>query len=277
MYSPRALWGADLVGAVQREPVGRSLFNAIAFAVAASVFGLFGLPTVFGSLPDRESGLMWLALALVTCACLLVPLRPIVSALASQLNGLPGTRGAPAYTGGRTSLEIGRLLVAAAYLVLFQAVSRRPLTAVFGASVDPFLVEASFTIVALLLLLALLAWVYAAARPLLERMAWAALDSALATSGGSERPEGRDALAETTVVASRPVASEAYIATVLTPRPAGDEAELATVVAPQGTVSETETATALSPGPPAGEAETELVRHTPPDRSLDADSTRVRP
>ena len=214
----------------QPEPVGRSLLNATAVFLAAGLFGLFGLPAVFGTAPERDLALLWLALAFADCVCLLPPIRPIVSALAAQLKRLPGMRGAQPTGDIRTSRELARLLAAAGYLVLFQAVLRHPLVAVFGAGVDPFLVEASFTILALLALLALLGWVYAVARPLLEGMAWLALDSALATTE-----------------------------TVISPEPHPTEAEIATVVSPHPSVNDERTEVAPTDVAPTEVARTEIA------------------
>jgi hypothetical protein len=92
------------------------------------------------------------------------------------------------------------LLVATTYLVLLQAIVRHPLVAVLGDNAEPFLVEAVFAIVALMVLLVLLAWTYRAAKPLIEGMAWVALDAAFATSRSEEAAQAADTIG----VAARP-------------------------------------------------------------------------
>lgn len=252
----------QLVEDTQVRAVGRSPLNPIALVLASGLFGLFGLPAVFGALPAREPGLLWLALAIADCVCLLPAIRPILSGLAAQLNRLPGMRGGHATWSGRTSLEVARLLAVAGYLVLLQAILRHPLVAVFGASVDPFLVEASFTIVALLAVLALLVWVYAAGRPLLEGIAWAALDSVLATSGTAQAPESAQTVAAPTVAAPR----RAENATVVSPQSAASHADIPTEVSPPSDASEAEIATVIAAPPAASEAEPTVVLQ-PPGRS----------
>jgi hypothetical protein len=198
---------------------GGSIATGIAVVVAASVFGLL-LPLAFGSSDSPALALLWLALALGACLCLLLSMRPIARAVAIHLG-----HGAPAESSlwnDRTAAEIARLLVAAGYVVLLQAILRHPLVAVFGASADPFLVEAAIGGLALLAVLGLLSWIYTVARPLLERVARATLDAALVTAPSAE--------------ASATGATEAIpsAATILSPRtPADEDAESATVLSPR--------------------------------------------
>ncbi len=169
--------------------VGRSVVNGIAILVLLSLFGPFALPVVFGVLPERTPALIWLGLAIAICVCLLLPARPLASSLAAQVRRLPGMRPEGETWTGRTGVDIARLLVAAGYVVLFQAIVRRPLVAVFGAEAEPFVVEAAFGTAALLILLALLAWLYGALKPLLEGVALAALDAVFATTSSKSGTE----------------------------------------------------------------------------------------
>lgn len=77
-------------------------------------------------------------------------------------------------------------MIAAAYLVLIESILRHPLVAVVGAESEPFLIEAVVAVIALLLLFVLLGWIYRAARPIIEELAWQTLDAALATSSSEE-------------------------------------------------------------------------------------------
>jgi hypothetical protein len=159
----------------------RSVVNGIAIVVAAGLVGLVGLPLVFGRLPEFDLALVWLAVAVVDCGLLLLPTRTLASALADLLGRLPG-RGRQSASAQLATTEIARVLVATISLVLVQAIVRHPLVAVLGANAEPFLVEAVFAIVAVLALFSLLCWLYRAARPFIEGVAWVALDAAFATS-----------------------------------------------------------------------------------------------
>ena len=81
-------------------------------------------------------------------------------------------------------------MLAIGYLVLVQAIVRRPLVAVSGPGIEPFLVEAVLGGVALLALLVMLALLHQVARPLVEGVAWLGLDSLLATSGSDSPAHG---------------------------------------------------------------------------------------
>jgi len=164
----------------------RPAVNGAGVAVAAIAIGLFGLPLAFGRLPEPAQALVWLAVAVVDCVCLLLPTRAFESAIAQLIARLPGRGQRSASSNHQTTREIARLMVAAAYLVLVQAILRHPLVAVLGTDAEPFLVEALVGIFALLVLLMLLGWIYRAARPLLEGLAWVALDATFATSVSEE-------------------------------------------------------------------------------------------
>lgn len=164
------------------ERRGRSLWNAIVITAAGSFIGLVGLQLLFGALPARDLALLWLGLALLVSAGLLAPTRPLASMLAQALSRLPGQGRQTSALARTTTRETAWLIVAAAYLVLVQAILRHPLVAVFGQSAAPFLVEATFAIFALLVLLVLLGWMYRAARPLVEDAAREALDATFVTA-----------------------------------------------------------------------------------------------
>jgi hypothetical protein len=237
---------------MQQAGVGRSVVNGSAVVLALSLFGLFALPVVFGGLPERTPALIWLGLAIAVCACLLLPARPLASSLAAQVRRLPGMRPEAETWTGRTGVDIARLLVAAGYVVLFQAILRRPLVAVFGAEAEPFVVEAAFGTAALLILLALLAWLYGALKPLLEGVALAALDALFATSNSKSAPEPSGSVRpDLAVTAAAPRAD--------TTIPASDAAPAATVTSPRLRTNY---------------ATTEAGQTTPQDSA--ADTTQVR-
>ena len=175
---------------------------------------------------------------------------------------------------GRTGVDIARLLVAAGYVVLFQAIVRRPLVAVFGTEAEPFVVEAAIGAAALLILLAVLAWLYQALKPLLEGVALGALDALFATSNSKPDPGAtssvRSATAATetarSVGASDAATGEAPVTEVApAPNPAATRArtsQASTQVAP--------TATVTSARLRESEAATEVAQDS------SADATQVR-
>jgi hypothetical protein len=167
--------------------------------VAGSLFGLFGLPVVFADMPDRASALTWLGISVLVCLGLLWPAPLLARSLANQLDRLPGKH-EPWHD--RLAVEVARLLLAAALLVVFQAVVRRPLVAAFGADVEPFVVEASLGALALLALLALAGGAYAVGRPLLERTMLVGLDALFATTHESRPSEPQRTVANPTVAAA---------------------------------------------------------------------------
>jgi hypothetical protein len=176
------------------QAMERSAQAAVAVIVSAAVVGLVGLPFIFGSVPDATQSVVWLALAVLVCACLLLPTRVITKLLTQLLADLPERRGLKSEWTRHAATEVARLIVAAGYLLLLQAILRHPVVAVFGASAEPFVIEAAIAIFALLLLLVLLASIYRAARPLLEGLAWAGLDSLFATSSSEEAIKAADTI-----------------------------------------------------------------------------------
>jgi hypothetical protein len=160
----------------------RPLVYSAALALGASLSGLSALPAIIGRSPGRVEAGLWLGGVVVACVCLIAATRPLSAALATGLARLPG-RGGHRVANAHLPQQIARLAIAAAYLLVAQAMLRRPLVALLGLDGDPFVVEAVFAAVAALLLLVLLGWLYRVARPIVEALAWFALDSTLATSG----------------------------------------------------------------------------------------------
>src|ERR1043165_7981554 len=124
-------------GQLPMQTPQRSLSTDIAVAVLSAVAGLAVLPLIFGSSTDPVAEVAWLALAAITCLCLLLPTRSLSQALAGALVSTPERRGLQA-TSSRTVTELSRLLVAAGYLLLLQAILRHPVVAVFVTSAEPF-------------------------------------------------------------------------------------------------------------------------------------------
>jgi hypothetical protein len=169
----------------------RSVVQALGHAGVACAVGLVGLPLAFGG-PLEVGSLrawVWLALAAAIGAWLLVPAPVLIDALARVLARLPSQH-VQVQPRSRPSAEAASLLLAAAYMVVLQAVARPAVVNVFGPSAEPFVVEAVLGATALLLLLALLAWLHQTARPLVEGLAGAGLDVVLATSGSEQARAG---------------------------------------------------------------------------------------
>jgi hypothetical protein len=104
--------------------------------------------------------------------------------------------------------------------LLLQAILRHPAVAVFGTSAEPFVIEGAIAAFVFVVLLVLLGSIYRNSRPLLQGLAWTALDSLFATRRSEQAPEA----AET-------------IQPVLTPTVAPPPESNATVVAPSSSAT----------------------------------------
>ena len=159
--------------------VFRSHLAGLGHALAAALIGLVGLPLLRAT--DTGPAWVWLALATLASVWLLAPALTLTRGLERLLARTPVHSGHAAHASA-ARVEIARLLIAATYLVLLQAIMRRPLVLTFGAAAEPFVIEATFGVAALIALVILLGWIHRAARPLVEGLARLTLDSLLATS-----------------------------------------------------------------------------------------------
>src|SRR5262245_18142958 len=166
---------------MRRGTLARSILLAIGYGLIISVIGLVGLPALFGALQDLGAlrAWLWLGCAVAVCIWLLAPAAMLTLTLARVLERMPAQKSNP----GTLIFQVARLLTGALYLVILQAIIRRPLVASVGAEAEPFLVEAIFAVLALLTLLIILAWVHQTARPLVEQLARCEHDNTLPTSG----------------------------------------------------------------------------------------------
>lgn len=184
-----------------RVTVARSIVEGVIQAVVASTIGLVGLPFIFAR-PDLDASGAWLWLVLATASGVwLIALAPVFAGGLRQLLARVSTRTTRGTLEHQATAEFSRLLLAAAYVVLLQAILRRPLVAVIGVDAEPFVVEGCLAAVALLALLVLLGQIHRAGRPLIEGLASSTLDALLATTG-SEATHHADAPAPS--VASSP-------------------------------------------------------------------------
>lgn len=161
-----------------------SIRQAVGHLVVASAIGLLALPLIFSSSPDVGSpqAWLWLGASAVIGAWLFVPAPVVVRALARVLVRVPVSSRLQVPS-ERSRFQVSQRLVAIGYVVVLQAVVRRPLVGALGAAAEPLIVEAIFAVIALLVLLAMLALLHQVGRPLVEGLATFALDTILATSG----------------------------------------------------------------------------------------------
>jgi hypothetical protein len=129
---------------------------------------------------------LWLGVGVLVCMWLLLPSRVLAASLARVLGYMP-LRTEQASVRERVTADLGRLALTVVYVVVLQATLRGPLVATLGPNIEPFIVEASVAIVAFVALLILFGWAHRVSRPLVEGLAWVALDSLLATSGSEVR------------------------------------------------------------------------------------------
>jgi hypothetical protein len=127
---------------------------------------------------------VWLLVAVLVVGWLAALFPLLGRALDRRLSRLP----LPSTDASADLPLLARLALGAGYVVLIQAVLRRPLVLTLGPSFERFVVEASFAAVMLLLLFGLLVALHRAARSLVSGLAWLALDSAFATSGSPTTP-----------------------------------------------------------------------------------------
>lgn len=166
-----------------RVTVARSIVEGVIQAVVASTIGLVGLPFIFAR-PDLDASGAWLWLVLATASGVwLIALAPVFAGGLRQLLARVSTRTTRGTLEHQATVEVSRLLLAAAYVVLLQAILRRPLVAVIGVDAEPFVVEGCLAAVALLALLVLLGQIHRAGRPLIQGLASSTLDALLATTG----------------------------------------------------------------------------------------------
>jgi hypothetical protein len=159
----------------------RTVVQRLLLAIGAGLFGLVVLPSVFGGFSDPTQAVVWLGLAVTDGAILLAVALLLMGPLASLLLRLP-VNGLPLPVVHGAMQNVSRLVVAAVYLVLVQAILRRPLVGVFGSSADPFAIEAAVAITVMLIVSLVLVWLLSAARPFIEDVVRMMLDASLATA-----------------------------------------------------------------------------------------------
>lgn len=242
---------------------------ALAQLVVAGLLGLIVLPGLLDSGPStstiaagaiRPQEALWLAAALLVAIWLLSIATALVRTVAGLLAFLAVRQAAPPgrAAGNGAAMTLARWIVAAGYVVVVQAVLRRPLVAMLSALLEPSAVETTFAAFVLTLLLLVLYWLHRAARPLIEATAWSALDALVATSGSEAAGRSLFPEGEAAATAPKPIGAAAAprtvgAATIRAPAAAGDATLLAaTVPTPTGdaTLADDSTVPADRAAPP---------------------------
>jgi hypothetical protein len=178
---------------MQTAMSGGSFLVRIGQTLVACVFGLVGLPSLARSVdPGATNSWLWLALAGLVSVSLFVPASGFVAVLDRLLARAHVPGGYPLLA-RPARIEIARLILAGAYLVVIQAMLRRPVVATFGSAAEPFVIEATWGALALVALVVLMGWMHHAARPLVEGAARSTLDVLLATTGSDAATERAEA------------------------------------------------------------------------------------
>jgi len=260
--------------ATDTVPAKTSAAPALAQLVVAGLLGLIVLPGLLdsspsksaiaaGAIPPQEA--LWLAAALLVAVWLLPIATALVRTVAGLLAFLVVRQAAPPgrAAGNGAATTLARWIVAAGYVVVVQAVLRRPLVATLSALLEPSAVETTFAAFVLTLLLLVLYWLHRAARPLIEATAWSALDALVATSGSEAAGRSLFPEGEAAATAPKPIGAAAErtvgAATIRAPEAAGDPTLLAaTVPTPTGDATLADDSTvpadraAAPPAPTAG-------------------------
>ena len=184
----------------------------------ATLLGLVLLPTLLGPGLGAAQGTgstldplsaVWLVVAIALVVWLFVVVMRLTRFLEALLSQSPALRvhdSSQTPTGAKVHTRLlTNLALVIGYVLLSEAVLRRPLSAVLGVYVEPSLVDAVVATVALVLVLALLIWLYRTARPLIKATTWYVLDGVLATSGSDRVQrfyEADDTKAAVTAVAA---------------------------------------------------------------------------
>ncbi|MGI9148092.1 MAG: hypothetical protein ACR2IK_16320 [Chloroflexota bacterium] len=169
---------------MKRTTIAQSLLQAIGHMLLAAAVGLIALPLVFSGWSDVRGApaWLWLAASALVGAWLVLPGPVLARELARTLTRLPGQPPPP--VGARPStLSVSQRLLAVGYVVLVQAIMRRPLVLALGPTSEPLVVEAIFAIIALLVLLVVLALLHQVGKPLVEGLVAFGLDAIVATTG----------------------------------------------------------------------------------------------
>jgi hypothetical protein len=167
---------------VARDSVAVSLV----VAGACAAIGIVALPLVFAQpvlAAAPWSTPVWLAIAMLISIYLLAIVLPRLSRpLALELGSRVTTTAAgPTVTPSQTLL-VAQLVVLGALLVIVQAILRRPLALLVGGGErGSGSIEAAIAATVLALVLALLVWLYEAARPLMQSVTLRAIDAAIPT------------------------------------------------------------------------------------------------
>ncbi len=169
----------------QHSRVWDSAVAILTVTLVCAAVGVFGLPVLFAAPPAASvwETPAWLVAAILVALIVLVELPRLAPPLSKALLGQATTLGSavgPSVTPSQTLL-LARLALWGLALVITQAIVRRPVALLLGGQRDAPPVEAGVAAVALVLVLALLIWLYQTGRPVVQSMTLRAIDAAIPT------------------------------------------------------------------------------------------------
>lgn len=251
------------------------LSATLAFAqmAVAGLLGLMAVPTLFGGTNDGRLGgpplpivaEAWLVAGIGLSIWLLALAPSLASAIAHELARLE-TREA-VVKGQRAAIgAVARLIVAVLDVAIIQGILRRPVVWVLGVAATPSTIDATFAASTLTLLILILIWLHQSARPLVESVAWQALDAIVPTTGSGQSTSFADDA--DTVLATIPGQTQSGDTASILARSAGAEAP--TLAALGGD------ATRPAPRGPGPDSRDSTIAAVPAEETV-ADDTATRP
>ena len=175
---------------MKSESVSRPAgLSAAVLVTIAALIGLIILPGIFGGVDESaEPGLMeavWLLLSIGCAIWILAMCLPIAHLLAHAFSRLDATLPRTGRRRVGATAALAYIVVAAAAVLLVQAMVRHPLALSLRVFFLPSEVEATFAALVLAVVLVLLIRAYELGRPLAQGLAWRVLDSVVSTSGSA--------------------------------------------------------------------------------------------
>lgn len=245
---------------------------AFAQVAVAGLLGLVALPTLFRGTSDGGVGSLriplvadaWLVVGLGLSGWLLALAPSLASTIAHLLERLDLRQGR--VVGQQVAIgSVARLIVAVVDVAIVQAILRRPVVAVLGDAAAPSTVDATFAAGTLILLILILIWLHQSARPLIEAVAWQALDAIVPTTGSGQSTAFADD-------------SDTMLATVLAQTQSVDTAVVLTrpTGADEPTLAALDDATRPAPRGPIFGWSDATIAAVPSEQTVDEDPSATR-
>lgn len=163
------------------RPAWNSLVVTIVLAALCAAIGMIVLPLLFGSAPSQLATIVWLLAAIVVSVLVIALTLQLSNPLA---RAILKTVSADSITVSQERL-LARLLLVGLALVATQSILRRPIAILLGGDRSAIPIEAGIAAAALAVVLALLVWMYHAARPMVQAATLRAIDAAIPTTGST--------------------------------------------------------------------------------------------